>query len=31
MDQVVGQALALYRDIQAAQAETTAATEIDAS
>ena len=31
MDQVVGQALALYRDIQAAQAEATAATEIDAS
>ena len=31
MDQVVGQALALYRDIQAAQALTTAATEIDAS
>lgn len=31
MDQVVGQALALYRDIQAAQAETTAETEVDAS
>jgi UDP-galactopyranose mutase len=31
MDQVVGQALALYRDIQAAQAPATAATETDAS
>jgi len=31
MDQVVGQALALYRDIQAANAPVTAATEIDIS